>query len=51
VAKQLNALEFIETQRLDDESFTKKWYPGVVEELRLRVDDARAKYLALEKGQ
>ena len=51
VAKQLKALDFIEKQRLDNPRFTKNWALGVVDQLRLRIEDARTKYLTLRQSQ
>jgi hypothetical protein len=51
VAKHLKVLDFIEKQRLTDEKFTKNWAPREVDQLRLRIQDARAKYLAVGQTQ
>ena len=49
VAKRLKVLDFIEKQRLSNPNFTKNWAPGVVDQLRLRIQDARERYLAVAK--
>jgi hypothetical protein len=49
VAKRLKILDFIERERLNNPKMTANWAPGEVEQLRLCVADARAKYLALGK--
>jgi hypothetical protein len=46
VAKRLKVLEFIE-KRLGDPESTKYYAVGVVSELMKRIQDARAKYLAV----
>ena len=51
VTKQLKALDFIEKQRLGNSRFTRNWAPGVVDQLRLRVEDARTKYLTLAESE
>ena len=47
VAKQLKALDFIETKRLRNPNFTRMWGPGLVAEVWKDVEDARARYLSL----
>jgi hypothetical protein len=47
VAKHLKVLDFIEKQRLSNPNYTKSWAPGEVDQLKLSVQDARAKYLAV----
>ena len=49
VAKRLKALEYIEN-RVQKPEFTKHYAAGVVDELLKRVEDARAKYVALAQA-
>ena len=47
VAKWLKVLDYIEQKRLTDAKYTKSWAPGEVEQLKLRIQDARAKYQSI----
>lgn len=47
VAKQLKALDWIESKRLDNPQYTARWGPGVVSAVWKDVEDARAKYVSL----
>ena len=47
VAKQLKALDWIETKRLDNPQYTRLWGPGLVSAVWKDVEDARARYLSL----
>ncbi len=51
VAKRLKVLEFIEKRVGDPKLPKKNWSPGEVGELLVRIQDARAKYLAVGKAR
>jgi hypothetical protein len=49
-AKYIKVLDFIEAKRLNT-NYTKNWAPGEVDQLKARIADARAKYLAVGQAK